>query len=154
MTIATAESCTGGLLTSMLVNVPGVSDVLKSGFVTYSNKSKQKFAAVQKADLKKHGAVSEKVAKAMAKGCATNAKADIGVSITGIAGPDGGTAEKPVGLVYAACCVNGKTKVVEMRMTGNRRKIREYAAAKTLVLIRECLLEADKRSAKKAEKEK
>lgn len=141
MTIATAESCTGGLLTSMLVNVPGVSDVLKGGFVTYSNKAKQKFTDVQKSSLKKHGAVSEKVAKEMAKGCAAATKADVGVAITGIAGPDGGTADKPVGLVYIACCVKGKTKVIELRLTGNRRKIREYTAAKALVLIRECLLE-------------
>ncbi len=143
MTIATAESCTGGLLASMLVNVPGVSDVLKSGFVTYSNKSKQKLIGVQKATLKKHGAVSEKVAKEMAKGCAITTKSDVGVGITGIAGPDGGTAEKPVGLVYVACYVKGKTRVVELRLTGNRRKIRDYAASKALVLIRECLLERE-----------
>lgn len=154
MTIATAESCTGGLLTSMLVNVPGVSDVLKTGFVTYSNKAKQKFVDVQKASLKKHGAVSEKVAKEMAKGCAVAAKADVGVAITGIAGPDGGTAEKPVGLVYLACCVNGKTKALELRLTGNRSKIREYAAAKALVLIRECLLEREHKMDEKTDETK
>lgn len=145
LSIATAESCTGGLLTSMLVNVPGASDVLKAGFVTYSNKAKQKFVAVEKASLKKHGAVSAKVAKEMAKGCAASAKADVGVAITGIAGPGGGTIEKPVGLVYIACCVNGKTKVSELRLTGNRRKIREYAAAKAMVLLRECILAMDKK---------
>lgn len=144
MTIATAESCTGGLLASMLVNVPGVSDVLKSGFITYSNKAKHKLIDVQKSSLKKHGAVSEKVAKEMAKGCAITTKSDVGIAITGIAGPDGGTVEKPVGLVYVACCVQGKTKAVELRLTGNRRKIREYAASKALVLVRECLLESDK----------
>ncbi|MCI8373434.1 MAG: competence/damage-inducible protein A [Lachnospiraceae bacterium] len=143
MTIATAESCTGGLLASMLVNVPGVSEVLKSGFITYSNKAKHKLVGVQKTSLKKHGPVSEKVAKEMAKGCAAAAKADVGISLTGVAGPDGGTPEKPVGLVYAGCCVNGKTKTAEFRLTGNRRKIREYAASKALVFIRECLLEAE-----------
>lgn len=143
MTIATAESCTGGLLTSRLVNVPGASEVLKAGLVTYSNKAKQKLIDVQKTTLKKHGAVSEKVAKEMAKGCASKMKADVGIALTGIAGPDGGTSEKPVGLVYAACYVKGNTKVVELRLTGNRQKIREYAAAKALGLIRECLLETD-----------
>lgn len=143
MTIATAESCTGGLLTSRLVNVPGASEVLKAGLVTYSNKAKQKLIDVQKTTLKKHGAVSEKVAKEMANGCASKMKADVGIALTGIAGPDGGTPEKPVGLVYAACYVNGNTKVVELRLTGNRQKIREYAAAKALGLVRECLLETD-----------
>lgn len=143
MTISTAESCTGGLLAARLVNVPGVSGVLKSGYITYSNKAKQKLIDVQKSTLKKHGAVSEKVAKEMAKGCASNAKANVGVSITGIAGPDGATADKPVGLVYVGCCVNDKTKVAELRLTGNRQKVREYAAAKALVLIRECILEND-----------
>lgn len=146
LSIATAESCTGGLLTAAIVNVPGASDVLKAGFVTYSNKSKQKLIAVEKASLKKHGAVSAKVAKEMAKGCAKAAKTDVGIAVTGIAGPGGGTAEKPVGLVYIACHIKGKTKVAELHLTGNRRKIRDYAAAKALVLVRECILAADKKA--------
>lgn len=143
LTIATAESCTGGILTSKLVNVSGASDVLKAGFVTYSNKAKHKLIDVQKTTLKKHGAVSEKTAREMAKGCAAKMKADVGVSVTGIAGPQGGTAQKPVGLVYIGCFVNGTTRVEELRLTGNRQKIRETAAAKALCLIRECLLEND-----------
>lgn len=142
MTISTAESCTGGLLSSMLVNVPGASEVLESGFITYANEAKNRLLGVSQESLERYGAVSEVVAREMAEGCAKTAKANVGISITGIAGPGGGTEEKPVGLVYAACCVNGKTKVIEMRLTGNRRKIREYAAAKALVLIRECLLES------------
>lgn len=149
LTIATAESCTGGMLAARLVNVPGVSDVLKTGYITYSNKAKRKLVDVNKASLKQYGAVSEKVAKEMAKGAALCSKSDVGISVTGIAGPDGGTEDKPVGLVYIACYVKGKTKAAQLRLTGNRQKVREYATAKALVLVRECLLAYDKKTSKK-----
>lgn len=141
MTIATAESCTGGLLAGRLVNVPGVSDVLHAGFVTYVNEAKKELIGVSEDSLEAYGAVSAAVAEEMAAGCANKAKTDVGVSVTGIAGPDGGTEEKPVGLVYVACSIHGKTKVKELHLTGNRSKIREYAVAKALVLLRDCMLE-------------
>ncbi|MFR1833034.1 MAG: competence/damage-inducible protein A, partial [Lachnospiraceae bacterium] len=102
LTVCTAESCTGGRLAGRIVNVPGASEVFKEGFVTYSNKAKRKRLDVGKATLKKYGAVSEQTAKEMAAGGAFAADADACIAVTGIAGPDGGSEEKPVGLVYIA----------------------------------------------------
>lgn len=141
LTVTTAESCTGGLLSARLINVPGVSEVFKSGQVTYSNKAKHKFLGVKKPSLDKYGAVSENVAKQMAKGAAIFSKADVAVAITGIAGPEGGTAEKPVGLVYIACSVCGKMKIKEYHFSGNRSKIRETSVTAALTLMRQCILE-------------
>lgn len=141
LTITCAESCTGGLLSARLVNVPGISDVYKFGMVTYSNKAKRRFLGVKKSTLQKYGAVSEKTAEEMAKGAATMCKADVAVAITGIAGPDGGTAEKPVGLVYIACYVKGKCTVKKCQFSGNRGKIRESAVSSALTLTRSCVLE-------------
>jgi nicotinamide-nucleotide amidase len=101
--IATAESCTGGLVAALLTSIAGSSDVVDCGFVTYSNEAKQKMLGVPPQLLKKHGAVSMQCAIAMAEGALTRSNADIAVSITGIAGPGGGTAAKPVGLVHFAC---------------------------------------------------
>lgn len=98
--IATAESCTGGLLASRLTDIPGVSEVFEMGIVSYSNRIKNEFLGVKSENLEKYGAVSEAVAKEMSKGVAKKASADIGVGITGIAGPGGGTKEKPVGTVW------------------------------------------------------
>lgn len=140
LSLATAESCTGGLFTGRIVNVAGASDVLKEGFITYSNKSKKKNLDVSKNTLKKHGAVSEQCAKEMAKGAAINTGSDVAVAITGIAGPDGGTDEKPVGLVYIACFVNEKVTVKEFNFKGNRQKIREGAVIYALDLLRRCIL--------------
>lgn len=141
LTLTTAESCTGGMLASRLVNVPGVSDVFRQGFITYSNKSKRKILSVQKSTLKKYGAVSEKTAKEMAKGGVFATDSDICVSITGIAGPEGGTEEKPVGLVYIACYINDKVTVKEFYFKGNRAKIREQSVVRALTLLRECILD-------------
>lgn len=140
LTITCAESCTGGMLSARLIGVPGISEVYKSGVVTYANKAKRRLLGVKKSTLQKHGAVSEKAAEEMAKGAAVMFKADVAVAITGIAGPDGGTAEKPVGLVYIACHVKGKTTVREYRFSGNRNKIRESAVSAALALMRECIL--------------
>ena len=140
LTITCAESCTGGMLSARLVNVPGISEVYKSGVVTYANKAKRRLLGVKKSTLQKHGAVSEKTAEEMAKGAAVMFKADVAVAVTGIAGPDGGSAEKPVGLVYIACHVKGKTTVREYRFSGNRQKIRESAVSAALSLMRECIL--------------
>ena len=141
LTISTIESCTGGLVAGRLINVPGVSDVFKAGYITYSNKAKRKIAGVKKATLHKYGAVSEQVAAEMAKGASVLSKADVTVSVTGIAGPDGGTDEKPVGLVYIGCNVKGKVIVEKYQFSGNRAKIRENVVAYALILLRKCVLE-------------
>lgn len=138
-TLAVAESCTGGMLSSRLVSVPGASEVYKTGMVTYSNKSKRKFLGVKKNVLEKYGAVSKETAEKMAKGICDQTKADVSIAITGIAGPDGGSEEKPVGLVYMACSVNGIVTVKEYHFSGNRTKIRESAVAYALTLIRNCV---------------
>ncbi len=141
LTLTTAESLTGGMLTSRLVNVPGASSVLKQGIVTYSNKSKRKYLGVKRGTLDKHGAVSEQTAKEMAKGGAALTKTNVCVSLTGIAGPDGGTPVKPVGLTYIGVCINGKVRVKEYLFEGEREKIRESATTAALTLLRHCLLE-------------
>lgn len=140
LTLVTAESCTGGMIASRLINVPGVSDVIKEGFITYANKAKRKYLGVKKSSLLKYGAVSDTVAKEMAKGGCFYTKADACVAVTGIAGPDGGTPEKPVGLVYIACCVCGKTTVEEYLFSGERAQIREATTAAALTMLRDCLL--------------
>ncbi|MCR5596434.1 MAG: competence/damage-inducible protein A [Lachnospiraceae bacterium] len=134
-TITFAESCTGGMLSSRLVNVPGVSDVYKSGYVTYANKAKRKILGVSKKTLKEYGAVSEECAYEMAFGAAKAADADVAIAITGIAGPDGGSDEKPVGTVYIGCCINGEATVSKYLFSGNRTKIRETTVATALRMI-------------------
>lgn len=144
MTIATAESCTGGMLAARLINVAGVSDVYKAGYVTYANKAKKKILGVDKNILKKKGAVSSEVAKLMAGQAAALTGTDVAVGITGIAGPGGGTDEKPVGLVYIGCYVQGKVYVRQYHFSGNRAKIRENSVASALTFIREAILSAGK----------
>lgn len=141
LSLATVESCTGGLLAGRIINVPGVSETYKCGYVTYSNKAKRKCVGVKKSSLEKYGAVSKQVATEMVEGAHAESKADVVISTTGIAGPDGGTDEKPVGLVYIGCYVCGKTTVKEYHFNGNRAKIRESTVASALTLLRECLLE-------------
>ncbi|MCI9142238.1 MAG: competence/damage-inducible protein A [Lachnospiraceae bacterium] len=141
LTITCAESCTGGMLSARLINVPGISEVYKSGVITYSNKAKRKLLGVKKSTLQKHGAVSERTAEEMAKGAASMCKADVAVAITGIAGPDGGTEDKPVGLVYIACYVKGRMTVKKHLFSGNRDKVRESAVSAALGLMRSCILE-------------
>ncbi len=104
ITLSTAESCTGGLLAACLTSIAGSSDVFESGFVTYSNQSKMNLLGVTAGTLEAHGAVSAETAVEMAQGLLRNSRADIGISITGIAGPGGGSNEKPVGLVYCRRC--------------------------------------------------
>jgi nicotinamide-nucleotide amidase len=106
--IVTAESCTGGLIAGLLTEIPGSSDVVERGFVTYSNEAKVESLGVPPALLVKYGAVSDHVARAMADGALRHARAQLGIAVTGIAGPGGGNAEKPVGLVYVALA-NGHT---------------------------------------------
>lgn len=139
ITITCAESCTGGLLSGRIINVPGVSDVYKAGFVTYSNMAKRKLLGVKKSTLKKFGAVSHQTAREMAAGAAKAAKADVAVAVTGIAGPDGGSSEKPVGLVYIGCSVKGKVTVKKCQFSGSRSQIRESAVVAALKLVRKCV---------------
>ncbi len=121
--------------------MPGVSEVYKTGYVTYSNKAKRKLLGVKKGTLQKYGAVSAQVAEEMAKGTALGTKADVAMAVTGIAGPDGGSEDKPVGLVYIACHVKGNVTVKKYQFVGNRSKIRESAVSAALVLMRSCMLE-------------
>lgn len=141
LTLVTAESCTGGMLASRIINVPGASEVLKAGLVTYSNRMKRKYLGVKKSTLKTEGAVSEKTAREMAKGGCEQTEADVCVAVTGIAGPDGGTEEKPVGLVYIGCCTAGKIKVKRFQFSGGRAKVRSQSVSAALALLRECVLE-------------
>lgn len=140
LTVSTVESCTGGMLAARLINVSGVSEVFKTGYITYSNKSKRKILGIKKSLIEKHGAVSPEVAKEMAKGAALFAKADVAVGITGVAGPEGGSDEKPVGLVYIACSVCGRMEVKEYHFSGSRMKIRESSVSAALSLMRESIL--------------
>lgn len=141
LTVTCAESCTGGMLSARLINVPGISDTYKAGVITYSNKAKRRFLGVKKSTLQKYGAVSEQTAEEMAKGAALLLKADVAVAVTGLAGPDGGTEEKPVGLVYIACSVKGKVTVRRYHFSGSRSKVRESAVSASLALMRSCILE-------------
>lgn len=141
LTISTAESCTGGLLAGRLINVPGVSDVYKEGFITYTNKAKRKTLGVSKSTLKKYGAVSIQTAKEMAFGAVLEADTDVSISVTGIAGPDGGSEEKPVGLVYIGVCIRDSVVVEEFRFSGDRANVREQTVISALGLLRKCILE-------------
>jgi nicotinamide-nucleotide amidase len=116
---ATAESCTGGLIAGLLTEIPGSSTVLERGFVVYSNAAKQELLGVPDQTLVKHGAVSEQTAVAMAEGALRASHAEVAVSVTGIAGPDGGTATKPVGLVHFACARRGKPTIVREERFGD-----------------------------------
>ncbi|MCC0659587.1 competence/damage-inducible protein A [Clostridioides sp. ZZV14-6154] len=136
LTIAVAESCTGGLVSSSLINYPGISSVFLEGCVTYSNESKMKRLGVKKETLEDFGAVSEQTAIEMAEGIAKGLGANIGISTTGVAGPGGGTEEKPVGLVYTAIYINGKTIVKKNIFNGDRRKIRLRATRDLLNELR------------------
>lgn len=137
--VTCAESCTGGMIAATLVNVAGVSDVLNESYVTYANAAKHKLLGVDEETLDIYGAVSRQVAQQMAEGAAKAAGAEAAVAVTGIAGPDGGTPEKPVGLVYIGCSVCGKTLVTENHFKGNRLEIRKQTTQAALELLCSCL---------------
>lgn len=118
--VATAESCTGGMIIALLTDIPGSSSMVDRGFVTYSNDAKQEMLGVSAETLERHGAVSAQTAHEMAAGALTNSRAGIALSVTGIAGPDGGSAEKPVGLVWFGMAIKDKPVVIEMRIFENR----------------------------------
>ncbi|MBQ7954362.1 MAG: CinA family protein [Lachnospiraceae bacterium] len=137
--VATAESCTGGMIASRLVNVPGVSSVFEEGYITYSDEAKQKLLGVQEETLKNYSAVSSQTAAEMAQGAVRAAGADCSVVTTGIAGPDGGSAKKPVGLVYIGTWVKGKVTVTECHFAGDRMEVRNSAAQRALEILLEQL---------------
>ena len=138
--LATAESCTGGMVAAAITDIAGSSDVFDCGFVTYSNDAKSKMLGVPAAMIAQHGAVSELVARAMAEGAIKNSTADVAVAITGIAGPGGGSAAKPVGLVHFACATESKTSHLVVRFGDlGRAGIRQAAVREALQLILEAL---------------
>lgn len=139
ITISLAESCTGGLLASKLTSISGISKVLDRGIVTYSNTAKIQELNVDENILEKHGAVSEETATAMAQGLKDITKSDICLSVTGIAGPTGGTSEKPVGLVYIGIVTDKGTFVKRMNLNGDRNKIRNYTTLAALNLVRKTI---------------
>jgi nicotinamide-nucleotide amidase len=134
--MATAESCTGGLVAAAMTDIAGSSDVFDRGFVTYSNTAKSEMLGVPDALIVEHGAVSEAVARAMAEGAVSNSDADVAVAITGVAGPGGGSTEKPVGLVHFACATRFQTQHLEMRF-GNigRSAVRHASVEQALQLV-------------------
>lgn len=137
--LATAESCTGGLLGHRLTNVPGSSDYYLGGVVAYSNRLKEALLGVEPRTLRTHGAVSEETAREMARGARQRLGADLAVSITGIAGPTGGTAEKPVGLTYVALSADGDEKCQRFVFGGDRLGNKEAAAEAAMRLITDLL---------------
>jgi PncC family amidohydrolase len=143
---SSAESCTGGMLMSTLINVPGASAVINEGFITYANEAKMKYLFVKEETLECFGAVSEQTAIEMAEGLLIQTKADVTAAITGIAGPDGGTLEKPVGTVYIACCVRGMTWVNRLNLHGDRLSIRTQTVSQMLNFILDCILKSEKNS--------
>jgi competence/damage-inducible protein CinA-like protein len=140
MTIAVAESCSGGLLASRLTDVPGSSDYVERGVVCYSNRSKTELVGVPDAVIREHGAVSEPVALAMAEGIRSRAGTNVGVGITGIAGPGGGTPEKPVGMVCVAVVVDAESRVRTFQFVGGRDMVKFQSAQSAMNLTRLMLL--------------
>ncbi len=136
--LATAESCTGGLIAGLLTEIAGSSDVVERGFVTYSNEAKQELIGVPAATIESHGAVSKATALAMAEGALDHARADISVSVTGVAGPGGGSAAKPVGLVHLAAARRGRPAIHRECRFGDigRTEVRIASVRAALELIR------------------
>ena len=141
LTLATAESCTGGLIAKKITEVAGASACFQTGFVTYANETKEKLLGVSHDMLKEYGAVSEQTALAMSLGARKRSGSDIGVGVTGIAGPGGGTEEKPVGLVYISISAKDFHQAYRLLLTGGRDMVRERAAMHVLDMVRRYLLE-------------
>jgi nicotinamide-nucleotide amidase len=140
LTLSVAESCTGGLIGARITNIAGSSDYFERGVVVYSNRSKTDVLGVPADLIERHGAVSREVASAMAKGIRERAGTGLGLSVTGIAGPGGGTAEKPVGLVYIGLASADKVKVSEHRFLGTRNQVRQRSAQTALDMVRRYLI--------------
>jgi nicotinamide-nucleotide amidase len=138
--VATAESCTGGLIAACLTSVAGSSDVVERGFVTYSNAAKTELLGVPASLIARHGAVSEAVAAAMASGAIAQSRADVVVSVSGVAGPGGGTPEKPVGLVWFGCAVRGVgVRTVSRNYPGDRAAVRAASVEMAFTLFAEAV---------------
>lgn len=138
--IVTAESCTGGLIAGALTDVPGSSDAVFGGYVTYHNRAKIEMIGVDEELIERWGAVSESVARAMAEGARETADVAVSIAVTGIAGPGGATEGKPVGLVHFACSTEAGTKTLEKRFGDvGRQKVREMTVETALDLVLECL---------------
>lgn len=135
LTITTAESCTGGMISSTIVNVPGASWVINEAYVTYANEAKMKLVGVKKETLESYGAVSEQVVIEMVTGAMKNANADVAIAVSGIAGPDGGTAEKPVGTVWAAFACLDKVETKRFNFKGDRYEVRKQTTEAVLEYI-------------------
>lgn len=134
--LATAESCTGGMIAAALTDIAGSSDVVERGFVVYSNDSKREMLGVAPELLARHGAVSEEVARAMAEGAVSRSRAAVAVSVTGVAGPGGGTAAKPVGLVHLACAMDGRATLHRRAVfMGDRAAVRAATVDAALSLL-------------------
>lgn len=143
-TIVTAESCTGGLIAAALTDIPGASAVLYGGFISYSNTAKSRMIQVPQRLIHDYGAVSNQVARAMADGARNTARVDVAVSATGIAGPDGGTEKKPVGLVYVAVSTDLATVVIEHRFGDiGRDEVRRATVVAALDLVMQVLTSDD-----------
>ncbi|HYE10337.1 MAG TPA: nicotinamide-nucleotide amidohydrolase family protein, partial [Patescibacteria group bacterium] len=140
MTVSIAESCTGGLISGRLTNVSGVSSVFTNAIVTYSNQAKMNFLNVQEKTLRLHGAVSAETAEEMAKGIRQVSGTDVGISVTGIAGPEGGTAEKPVGLFYIGIAIGDSVEAHRYCFPASREKVRWNATTRALDILRRALL--------------
>jgi nicotinamide-nucleotide amidase len=135
--LATAESCTGGLIAGCLTEIAGSSDVVERGFVTYSNEAKSELLGVPKMLINLKGAVSEEVARAMAEGALSRSLADLTVAVTGVAGPGGGTKEKPVGLVHFACAGRGRPTMAHHEVfPGDRAAVRDATVQTALAILR------------------
>ena len=139
LTLATAESCTGGLLAHILTNISGSSEYFDRGVISYSNTAKQELLDVSENTLKQHGAVSEQTAQEMATGIKNRSRVDIGIATTGIAGPKGGTKDKPVGLVYIATATPKNISVKKYVFSGDRLQIKENTCNAALVFLLEYL---------------
>lgn len=133
--ISTAESCTGGMIAAAITDISGSSDVFDRGFVTYSNQAKVDMLGVSEDTLEKHGAVSAEICREMLVGAIANSKANIAIATTGVAGPNGGTKEKPVGLVYIGVNIDGKIRVTKNMIMGNRDQVRKESVERALKLL-------------------
>lgn len=139
LSISTAESCTGGMLASRIIDISGASDVYSEGFITYSNEAKMKYLKVKDETLETHGAVSKETVLQMAYGCRKETGSEVALVTTGIAGPGGGTAEKPVGLVYIGCAYKDEVISREFRFVGDRYEIRRQAVDEAIAIAVEML---------------
>ena len=151
LTVATVESCTAGLVAGTLAEVPGTSSILDRGYVTYSNEAKQEMVGVSAATLKAHGAVSPQTAAEMVRGAMARAPVDLAVSVTGIAGPDGGTPEKPVGLVYFAAASRSGALIQDEKRFGDigRADVRKQSVLQAFRMLHDLAESESPRSERK-----